>query len=354
MMEMHKSILDIYRPKLVPLEHNLTAAVFPFMKIFPAEFCVRRAREEGWISSQSLVVETSSGNMALGLAIVCNLYGYKLSLVSDYACDGFLRRRIEDLGARLDIVSAPSVAGGYQKARLDRLMEIREQVPDHWWVSQYDNPCNAGAYAFFAAQLIEGLGRVDCLVGTVGSGGSVCGTSVFLKELFPEMKVVGVDTFGSVLFGQPDSVRKLRGLGNSIIPRNLEHTVFDEVHWVSAAEAYKATRMLHQGTSLFCGGTSGAAWMVARYWAQHHPRARVACIFPDDGYRYAETIYSDDYLCKENLWLKELPTAPLVVTHPLEANATWSCMRWERRKLSELAAAPVSVDLPRRFSMANS
>jgi cysteine synthase len=354
MIESTYSVLQAYQPRLVPLEQNLTAAVFPFMKIFPAEFCLRRAREDGLLKSQTMVVETSSGNMALGLAIVCNLYGYRLAIVSDYACEGFLQRRLEDLGAQVEIVKGPSADGGYQRARLDKLAEIREQIPDHWWLNQYDNPGNPGAYSFFAAQLVEAVGQIDCLVGAVGSGGSVCGTATYLRELFPEMMTIGVDTFGSVLFGQPDSVRKLRGLGNSIIPRNLEHTVFDEVHWVSAAEAYKATRMLHQGTSLFCGGTSGAAWMVARYWAQHHPRARVACIFPDDGYRYAETIYSDDYLCKENLWLKELPTAPLVVTHPLEANATWSCMRWERRKLSELAAAPVSVDLPRRFSMANS
>jgi cysteine synthase A len=339
MTAMHKSILDIYRPKLVPLEHNFTAAVFPFMKIFPAEFCVRRAREEGWISSQSLVVETSSGNMALGLAIVCNLYGHKLSLVSDYACDGFLRRRIEDLGARLDIVSAPSAAGGYQKARLDRLTEIREQIPDHWWVSQYDNPCNPGAYAFFAAQLIEELGRVDCLVGTVGSGGSVCGTSVFLKELFPEMKVVGVDTFGSVLFGQRDQLRQLRGLGNSLLPKNLDHTLFDEVHWVTAAEAYKATRLLHRGTSLFCGGTSGAAWMVARSWASRHPSQRVVAIFPDDGYRYADTIYNDDYLLKENLYLPELPQHPREVNNPLEAHSSWSRMQWERRHYSDVVNA---------------
>ena len=137
------------------LEDNLTAAVFPFMKIFPAEFCIRRAREEGRIQPQSLIVETSSGNMALGLALVCNLSGYKLTIVSDYACDGFLRRRLEDLGARVEIVSGPAVQGGYQRARLDRLAEICAGTPDHCWINQYDNPGNPGAYSFLAAQLVE-------------------------------------------------------------------------------------------------------------------------------------------------------------------------------------------------------
>jgi len=339
------AILDLYKPRLVPLEPNLTAAVFPFMKIFPADFCLRRAREEGWISPQSLIVETSSGNMALGLAIICNLAGYRLNIVSDYACDGYLRRRLEDLGTKVDIVSAPLANGGYQQARLNRLAEIRAATPDHWWVSQYDNPGNPGAYSSFAGQLIEELGRVDCLVGTVGSGGSMCGTTGYLRELFPEMHAVGIDTFGSVLFGQPDRPRQLRGLGNSLLPRNLDHTIFDEVHWVSAAEAYTATRMLHRSTSLFCGGTSGAAWLVARRWARCNPKAKVVCILPDDGHRYTDTIYNDEYLWKENLWLSELPEEPVEVVSPLEAGPQWSKLNWARRRHSAVVEAALSAAL---------
>jgi cysteine synthase len=336
MRERHVAVLDSYRPRLIPLEANVTAAVFPFMKIFPAEYCLRRAREEGWIRSQSLIVETSSGNMALGLAVVCKLLRYRLTIVSDYACDGFLRRRLEDLGAQVEIVSAPLAVGGYQQARLNRLAEIRAQHADHWWLNQYDNPGNPGAYAFFAAQLVETIGHIDCLVGTVGSGGSVCGTSSFLRELFPEMITVGVDTFGSVLFGQPDGPRQLRGLGNSVHPKNLDHSIFDEVHWVTAAEAYKATRVLHQQTSLFCGGTSGAAWLVARHWAKQNPGARVVCIFPDDGYRYADSIYNDEYLWKENLWLPEMPSNPRLTDNPLDAGPSWSRMEWGRRTYADV------------------
>jgi cysteine synthase len=337
------AVLQSYQARLVPLEQNLTAGVFPFMKIFPAEFCVRQAREKGLLQSQTLVVETSSGTMALGLAIVCNLYRYRLAIVSDYACDGPLRRRLEDLGARVEIVAAPMAKGGYQQARLNKLAEIRDETRDHWWLNQYDNPDNPGAYSRFAAQLVEAIGQIDCLVGTVGSGGSMCGTASFLRELFPEMKAIGVDTFGSVLFGLPDQPRKLRGLGNSIIPKNLTHSTFDEVHWVSAAEAYKATRLLHQQTSLFCGGTSGAAWMVARYWARLNPKARVVCIFPDDGHRYVDTIYKDDYLRQEGLWMAELPDRPQIVNHPLEVGTSWSCMQWEQRRYSAVIAPTPSI-----------
>jgi cysteine synthase len=334
--ETESAVLNCYQPRLVPLSHNLHAAVFPFMKIFPAEFCIRRAMQEGWISSQSLIVESSSGNMAMGLAIVCNLRGYRLTLVSDYACDAALRRRLQDLGARVEIVPKPAARGGFQTARLDRLEEIRRESSDSWWVNQYDNPCNPGAYSSFAAQLIEALGRVDILVGTVGSGGSMCGTISYLRRLFPDAMAVGVDTFGSVLFGQPDGPRHLRGLGNSLLPANLDHSLFDEVHWVTAAEAYKATRVLHQTSCLFCGGTSGAAWLVASYCAHNNPTAKVVCIFPDDGNRYADTIYEDNYLASQNLWLPELPKAPRCVSHPHEAGPTWSFMRWERRTIEQV------------------
>lgn len=329
------AILNSYRPTLVPLTDNLTAAVFPLMKIYPAEFCIRVAIDKGLISRQTLIIETSSGNLALGLAIVCNWLGQRLTIVTDYACDEKLRRRLEDLGAYVDLVSAPAPKGGYQKSRLDRVEEIQKTHTDHWWLNQYDNPGNAGAYRSFAHQVMESVEHIDCLVGCVGSGGSVCGTAKFLREMFPSVYTIGVDTFGSVLFGQPDQPRVLRGLGNSILPANLDHTAIDEIHWVTAAEAYKATRLLHQETSIFGGGTSGAAWLVARYWAAQNPDARVLCIFPDDGYRYQETIYSDQYLTECGLLLPSLPEGPKEVDHPLNAGPSWSSMAWKRRTYNE-------------------
>jgi cysteine synthase A len=215
-------------------------------------------------------------------------------------------------------------------------------------VNQYDNPCNPGAYSPFASQLVEELGHIDCLVGSVGSGGSMCGTARYLRELFPELVAIGVDTHGSVLFGQPDGPRPLRGLGNSLLPANLDHQVFDEVHWVTCAEAYLATRRLHRETALFCGGTSGAAWMVAADWARRHPRARVVCIFPDDGFRYTETIYNDAHLAASGLLLDTLPEGPREVLTPTDAGPGWSFLRWGRRTYADVMGhAPAEMSAVR-------
>src|SRR6185369_9097529 len=101
--ETYKTVINLFRPKLISLEHNLVAAVFPLMKIFPAELCLRRAQEEGRIHSQSLTVEAPACNMALGLALVCNLAGYKLTIVNECPYNTFLCRRLEGLGARLEL-----------------------------------------------------------------------------------------------------------------------------------------------------------------------------------------------------------------------------------------------------------
>lgn len=329
------ALLDTFRPSLIPLEENLTAALFPLMKIIPAASCVRQAMQEGLLERGAEVVESSSGTMALGLALVCNWLGFRLTIVTDYACDDALRRRLEDLGAKVDRVAQPAASGGYQRARLDRLHEILQTIPGSWWVNQYGNPANPGAYSEFISQLIQTLGRVDILVGTVGSGGSLCGSSAYLRALFPEARTIGVDTFGSVLFGLPDGPRRLRGLGNSLMPPNLDHTLIDEVHWVSAAEAYTATRVLHRATGLFRGGTTGAAWMVARYLAAREPQARVVFLSPDDGNRYADSIYNDSYLMDNSLLLDELPAEPVRVAHPEEASSHWSVLDWQRRPLTE-------------------
>ena len=319
------------------------------MKIYPAFGCVQREFTEGYVNDDTLIVESSSGTMALGLAIVCRWTGHRLTIVSDYACDPLIQMRLRDLGAHVEIVSHPSATGGYQRARLDRLGEIRGEHPNSWWPNQYGNPANAKAYSRFASQLVETLGQIDCLVGTVGSGGSVCGTASYLRMLFPELIVVGVDTFNSVLFGQLDGPRALRGLGNSLMPTNLDHTMFDEVHWVSAAEAFTATRLLHRKTALFRGGTSGACWQVARHWAERHPNLRTVCLFPDDGHRYVQNIYNDSYMAENQLWLASLPGCPQEVKSPREAESEWSWMEWGRRTyeqvLSEMPNASRSTPL---------
>jgi cysteine synthase A len=306
------------------------------MKLLPARFILDRAKDAGLLKPGSIIIETTSGTFGLALAMLSALRGYRLILVSDPAIDDALKNRLQQLGAHVEIVREPAAIGGFQRARLDRMAEFQAKSPDHFWPSQYDNPHNPGAYAPVAELITETIGDIDCLVGTVGSGGSMCGTSAYLRLVNPHLYVLGVDTPGSVLFGQPDGKRTLRGLGNSLMPCNLDHTHFNEIHWASATEAFHATRLLHSTYALYQGGTSGAAYMAAQWWVKKNPESKVVMLLPDEGHRYQHTIYNDDWLRSNNLLISRLPDEPRSVDYPEEAGPEWSRFAWNRRTFEEV------------------
>jgi cysteine synthase A len=305
------------------------------MKLLPARFILDRARQAGRVQPGSIVVESSSGTFGLGLAMHCANAGYRLIIVSE-CIDPRLLLRFEDLGARVELVTEPAAEGGFQQARLDRLALLMSEHPGAYWPQQYENPHNPLAYGAFAAQLIETLGRVGALVGTVGSGGSVCGTTTYLRAALGDVTAVGVDTHGSVHFGQSARPRLLGGLGSSIPMPNVNHAIFDEVHWVSAAEAFTATRELHRKHLLFMGPTSGAAYMVARWWARAHPDKLTVAILPDEASRYVDTVYDNAWLRRQGVCLSSLPEEPVLAEHPSEAGDDWTYLRWGRRSLAQV------------------
>jgi cysteine synthase len=326
--------------RLDPAYPNLWAVPFPLMKLLPAQFILSRGVSDGAIGRSTAVIESSSGNIAMGLALECHSRGLKLYVVGDPAISPQWRARMRQLGVRVLIVKRPDELGSYQRPRLRMVERVREKHADHFLTSQYHNLNNSMAYADLAESVVDAIGQVDALFGAVGSGGSVCGTGTFLRSLFPHLHIAAVDTPNSVLFGQKDGHRSLRGLGNSIVPKNLRHDLIDEVHWVSAAVAYRATRELYSRHRLFQGGTSGAAYLTARWYAERHPDAKVVAILPDDGNRYADTIYSRTWLQQNGLWLDSLPAEPTTVSAPLLALGPWNRFEWQRRQLAVVTGKP--------------
>lgn len=343
----HANIVDaIALPRIVWLRPNLIGLAFTLMKLLPARHIVRKASESGELRPGGLIAETTSGTFGLALAMVARLQGHPLFLVSDPAIDAPLKRRLEDLGATVHIVDKAGASGGYQQARLEVLERVLRENPGSFCPRQYTNPHNPESYAPCAEQLSHAAGAVDCLIGSVGSGGSVCGISSYLRLLGPELEVVGVDTHRSVLFGQSDagSGRLLRGLGNSLMPANVDHTAFDQVHWVGAAEAFRATRELHRGHSLFMGPTSGAAYLVADWWARRNPDRLGAVILPDEGYRYQDTVYDDAWLEAQGARLDVLPREPVEWDHPHDGTDPWAFYQWGRRTHAGVMAGAARLE----------
>lgn len=332
-------------PRIVWLRPNLIGLSFTLMKLLPAGFIVHKARESGELEPGALIAETTSGTFGLALAMVARLTGHPVTLVSDPAIDASLQRRLEDLGATVHIVREPAPSGGFQRARLDVLDQVLANNPGSFCPRQYSNPHNPESYGRCVEQLVQAVGPIDCLVGSVGSGGSMCGISSYLRLLLPDLTVVGVDTHGSVIFGQTDAgaKRMLRGLGNSLIPQTVDHRAFDWVHWVNAAEAFHATRQLHRKHAIFMGPTSGAAYLVANWWAVQNPSALAAVILPDEGYRYQDTVYNDSWLESQQLLLESADHAPVEWTRVPPMGDCWSCYRWGRRSYAEVMAPPRTV-----------
>ena len=163
------------------------------------------------------------------------------------------------------------------------------------------------------------LGRIDVLVCSVGTGGHSAGVARVLREFNPAMTLIGVDTIGSTIFGQPARPRLMRGLGSSIYPGNVDYAAFNEVHWVAPAESVWACREL-AATHYATGGWSvGAVALVAGWAARHRSAAAtVAAIFPDGPQRYFETVFNDDYCRQHHLLDVAPPTAPLTIGHPAD------------------------------------
>lgn len=330
-------------PRLAPLGPDLWCASFTLMKLLPAHHIVTTAVRSGDIGPDTMIVESTSGTFGLALAMTAALAGRRLTLVTDPAMDERLCRRVADLGATIDMCRTSSAAGEFQTVRLERLAEIRRRHPDTFWPRQYDNPLHPASYHVLAEHLIRGLGHVDALIGPVGSGGSMCGTIAGLRAAQDRtVQAIGVDTPGSVLFGQPGRARELRGLGNSVMPANLDHTAFDEIHWCPASTAYRETRRLHRRHALFHGPTSGAAMAVARWWSERHPGARVVVMLPDRGDRYLDTVYDDAWLRAAPWRLPDEAAEPREVTRPA-GESEWTWMRWQRRRLTDVIGDQVLV-----------
>lgn len=325
-------------PKLVELTDNLTAVSFELMKMLPARHILNSAERRGELRRGQTIIESTSGSFGLALAMLARHGDYDLVLVCDGAIEPVLKRRLSDLGARLVIPPGSNLQAGAQAVRLARLEAVKDQIPDHFTPDQYDSPLNRRAYWALSDTLSDALGRIDCLVAAVGTGGSSCGTAERLRQRNPSLTLIGVDTPGSMLFGHGDEPRLLKGLGNSILPSNVAHPMFDDVHWVGAATAFRATRRLHREHAIFAGPTSGAAYLVAHWYAQRHPDHRVIVLMPDRGDRYEATVYDDPWL-RENAWIERLPSNPIRITRPDQVEEPWCHLHWGRRTLAAVSGS---------------
>lgn len=260
------------------------------------------ALASGAVTHDSTIVESSSGNFAIGLAQVCAYLGLRLVCVVDIKTTSLNVSIIEAYGARVDMVTKPDPESGeYLKARLKRVQQILDSVPNGFWPNQYANARNSGAhYGSTMPEIAAALGKnIDFVVLATSTCGTLRGCADFIHDQGMKTKVVAVDAMGSVIFGRPSGKRLLPGHGAGIVPTLFKPDLADIVVHVSDLDCVLGCRRLVQQEAILAGASSGGIVSAIERLAADGvmlPGQRVAAILADRGERYLDTVYSDSWV----------------------------------------------------------
>jgi cysteine synthase A len=267
----------------------------------PATAIVNRALAAGAIGPDTVVIESSSGNLAIGLAQVCAYHRLRFICVVDQKTTAQNVAILGAFGAEVDLVQRPDpVTGEFLPARLARVQELLREHPNSFWPNQYANPENAAAHHTTMREIVTALdGRVDYLFCTTSTCGTLRGCAEYARTRGLATRVVAVDAVGSVIFGPPATRRLIPGHGAAVRPGLFAPGLADRVVHVTDLECVAGCRTLVRREAILAGGSSGAAVSaVHRMRDEIPPGARCAVILPDRGERYLETIYSDAWVCQ--------------------------------------------------------
>ncbi|OGX81676.1 cysteine synthase A [Hymenobacter coccineus] len=247
---------------------------------------IEQAEKDGLLTPDSLIVEPTSGNTGVGLALVAAVKGYKITLVMPESMSIERRRLMAAYGAGLELT--PREKG--MKGAIEKAREMVAATPGAWMPMQFDNPANVRIHAETTAQEIlhdmpEGF---DFHITGVGTGGHITGVTEALKPLFPNMKTFAVEPEASpVISGGAPGPHPIQGIGAGFIPENLHTAILDGAIQITQAEAYEMTRRAAREEGLFCGISSGASLAaVGKKLAEVPQGGRVLTFCYDTGERY--------------------------------------------------------------------
>src|SRR5215208_7477809 len=234
----------------------------------PAFWILTRAAERGEISEETTVIESSSGNFAAALAAFTQLIGLRFIPVIDpnisSTYESFLRR----ICPTVVKVEERDDTGGFLKTRLQKVKELCATIPNAFWTNQYGNPDAMEAhYELTATEICADFDSLDYVFIGVSTAGTIAGVSRRLKEHYPDIRVIAVDTEGSAIFGGAPRKRHIPGIGSSIVPQLLSHARIDDVVLISERETIDACRELLTTHGLFVGGSSGTAFAAINRYA---------------------------------------------------------------------------------------
>ena len=248
---------------------------------------IEEAEKAGLLKKGGLIVEPTSGNTGVGLALASAVKGYKLVLTMPDSMSVERRKLLAAYGAKL--VLTPGADG--MKGAIAEAQNILKENPGSFMPQQFENQANPAIHERTTAEEIleDTDGKVDCFIACVGTGGTLTGTAKKLKKVLPEIEIIAVEPADSpLLSGGQARPHKIQGIGANFIPEILDRTLIDEVMCITTEEAYGAARLLACKEGLLVGISSGAA-MAAAMKKSSDPvmqQKRIVVLLPDTGERY--------------------------------------------------------------------
>ncbi|MCF3128983.1 2,3-diaminopropionate biosynthesis protein SbnA [Streptomyces olivochromogenes] len=271
------------------------------IKIKAAAEMVEAAERDGLLTPGSILVESSSGNLGVALSMIAANKGYRFLCVTDTRCNLATRKMMEALGSEVHVITEPHPVSGFLGARIDHVRALCASDDRHVWLNQYTNRGNALAhYRRTAPAIARQFPDLDVLFVGAGTTGTLMGCARYFREWHRPVRVVAVDTVGSVTFGGAPGRRMIPGLGTSRRPPLLDESRVDDVVRVPEADTIRACHRLARRGFLFGGSTgtvvSGAMEWLARCQGREPTAVAIA---PDLGERYLDTVY-------QSTWVEDL------------------------------------------------
>jgi cysteine synthase A len=247
---------------------------------------VEDAEKQDLLTAGSTIIEPTSGNTGIGLAMVAAVKGYKIILVMPESMSVERRNILKAYGARIELT--PREKG--MKGSMEKASELASEIPNSWIPSQFDNPSNPSIHELTTAlEILEDFPKgIDYLVTGVGTGGHISGVAKILKQKMPSIRVIAVEPSDSpVISGGESGPHGIMGIGAGFIPANLDRSLLDEVIQVEKSAAFEYTRKAAREEGLFVGISSGASLAAVSQLLEKVDRSSTVLTFNyDTGERY--------------------------------------------------------------------
>jgi len=269
------------------------------VKLRVAVFMVAAAERDGLLGPDSILLESSSGNLGIALSVVAASKGLRFTCVTDPRCNRATVRLMRALGTEVVVVGEPHPEGGFLRERLDRVRGMCAADDRLVWLNQYVNEANWMAhYEITAAEISKQFPDLDVLFVGAGTCGTITGCARYFRENGAPVRIIGVDAVGSVIFGGRPAPRLIPGLGASVPPPLFDSSLLDDMIRVCETDTVRMCRLLSSHGYLV-GGSTGTVVSGAISWLDRHDpnqRLRSVAIAPDLGERYVDTIYDDPWV----------------------------------------------------------